>query len=120
MAPNGRNATFYRLDVPQFVGMLVEWIEETFGALTTKVKTALQPKTPPPQADVEPQPDVPREDDLPPLPRQRQQEPEVVPTERVQTPWQSIYRPDEEQRHRAVGGGARCGGMGRSWLLSIN
>ena len=31
MAPNGRNATFYRLDVPQFVGMLVDWIEENSG-----------------------------------------------------------------------------------------
>ena len=96
MAPNGRNATFYRLDVPQFVAMFVDWIEAKFGALTTKAKAILNPKALQSEADETPQPDaVPDDDSLPPF-WFRRQEPEVVPTERVQTRWEDTYRPDEE------------------------
>ena len=97
MAPNGRNATYYRLDVAQFVAMLVEWIEEKFGALTTKVKGVFKPKTQQAKSDETSSPDVPLDDDQPLFPQLRSQMPELVPTERVQTPWKDAYRPDKEQ-----------------------
>ena len=97
MAPNGRNATFYRLDVPQFVGMFVEWIEEKFGALATKVKSVLNPKTPKARLDTTPQAEFAGNDDpLPPL-WFRQQEPDITPSEQVQIRWENAYSSNKEQ-----------------------
>jgi len=97
MAPNGRNATFYRLDVPQFVGMFVEWLEEKFGALATKVKSVLNPKTPKARLDTTPQSEFAGNDDpLPPL-WFRQQEPDITPSDHVQIRWENAYSSDKEQ-----------------------
>jgi len=86
MAPNGRNATFYRLDVPQFMGMFLDWLEQKFGDITAKVKSFIKPK-----AETHPAPDIPADDDLfPPL--WFKQEPEIVPTERIQIDWENAYQ----------------------------
>jgi hypothetical protein len=97
MAPNGRNATFYRLDVPQFVGMLVDWIEEKFGALTNQVRKRLKlNEAPDPQTQPEPEATFTFADDGGTPLWLQPKEPEVVPTERVQMPWENSYRPDQE------------------------
>jgi hypothetical protein len=88
MAPNGRNATYYRLDVPQFVGMFVEWIEAKFGELTAKVKSVLKPKKL--KSEQAPTPDT---DSLPswfPQP-----EPDLTPTAQIGLPWDGGYHPDQ-------------------------
>ncbi|MEO1668300.1 MAG: hypothetical protein AAFU54_26940 [Chloroflexota bacterium] len=99
MAPNGRNATFYRLDVPQFVGIFVEWLEEKFGALTNQVRKLISPRVESKkQATSQTQPESTftyEDENWTPLWLQPK-EPEVVSTERVQTPWQNSYRPDQE------------------------
>ena len=41
MAKNGRNATFYRLNVPLFTAMFVEWLQEKFGKLPSTVLSQL-------------------------------------------------------------------------------
>jgi len=89
MAPNGRNATYYRLDVPQFMGMFLDWLEQKFGDITTKVKSFIKPKVEP-----DPVPDLTEDDDLfPPL--WFRQEPEIIPTERVQMDWENKYNPGQ-------------------------
>ena len=87
MAPNGRNATYYRMDVAQFVGMFVEWIEEKFGELTAKVKSGLKPKKP--KSEPAPLPDI----DMPSW--FQEPESELTPTERVSLPWDGGYRPGQ-------------------------
>jgi hypothetical protein len=96
MAPNGRNATFYRLDVPQFVGMFVEWIEEKFGALTTQVRKLLNPKNDS-KPQTQPESTFTFSNDDSQSVWFQPKEPEVVPTERVQTPWKNAYRPEPNQ-----------------------
>ncbi|MEO1438844.1 MAG: hypothetical protein AAFV33_00490, partial [Chloroflexota bacterium] len=98
MAPNGRNATFYRLDVAQFIAMFVDWIEEKFGALTDQVRKLLRLREEPrsqPTTQTQPESTFTYDDNWTPL-RLQPKQPEVVPTERVQTPWQNNYRPDQE------------------------
>lgn len=99
MAPNGRNATFYRLDVAQFIAMFVDWIEEKFGALTDQVRNLFRSREEPrsqPTTQTQPESTFTYEDEnWTPLWLQPKQ-PEVVPTERVQTTWQNNYRPNQE------------------------
>jgi hypothetical protein len=93
MAPNGRNATFYRLDLPQFFSMFVEWAEQRFGKLVARTEAArkLKSKQQKPQTErIESQ----SEDNLPP-PSYLEPEPEVTPTERVKLVWAQAYSPDE-------------------------
>ena len=99
MAPNGRNATFYRLDVAQFIAMFVDWIEGKFGALGNHIQKLLRSsEESEPQSTPQVQSDTISTfegNDWQSMGLQPQ-EPEVVPTERVQTLWQSSYRPDQE------------------------
>ena len=87
MAPNGRNATFYRLDVAQFVGMFVDWIEAKFGELTAKVKSALKPKKRQPEQAPTPDSDVPSWFPQP--------EPDLTPTAQVSLPWDGSHHPNQ-------------------------
>lgn len=91
MAPNGRNATFYRLDVAQFFSMFVEWAEQRFGKLVARTQAArkLKPKQKP-----APSPTVasPPCNDLPPP---NYPEPAVTPTERVKLAWAQAYSPNQ-------------------------
>jgi hypothetical protein len=96
MAPNGRNATFYRLDVAQFIAMFVDWIEEKFGALTDQVRKLFRSGEEPKS-----QPTTQTEstftfsnDDLQSVWFQPK-ESEVLPTERVETAWENAYHPDQ-------------------------
>jgi len=89
MAPNGRNATFYRLDIPQFVGIFTDWLEKKFGDFAERIKSTFQtpPKTEP---SVGPEPNTP-------VPTYRPKTPSelvVEPTERVQTAWENRWNSD--------------------------
>jgi hypothetical protein len=46
MAPNGRNATFYRLDVPQFIGLFVDWLEHRFGGIRNRITAYRENESP--------------------------------------------------------------------------
>ena len=91
MAPNGRNATFYRLNLPQFFGMFVEWAEQRFGKLVARTEAArnLKSKKQPQTEHIDPS----MQDNLP-LPIYHELEPEVTPTDRVKLAWAQAYSPD--------------------------
>jgi hypothetical protein len=94
MAPNGRNATFYRLDLPQFFSMFVEWAEQRFGKLVARTAPARKLKSKQKPAQTEPVAS-PTDNDLP-LPHYPEPEPQVTPTERVKLAWEQAYSPDEK------------------------
>jgi len=85
MAPNGRNATYYRLDVPQFVGMFVDWLERRFGEVAARIKDYMQPP------ESEPPPQAPPERLSPVIFGPVTPVPDLEPTERVKLLWEDTY-----------------------------